>query len=323
MEGKQGICSLKWPIQRGVITDWDNMEKIWRWVTGDEMRLVVQGQDSDIEGLFITEPCMNSRKNRQKTAQFWFEEQDIQKFYVGLQSVLAIYGNGRSTGVCVSVGDGVTEVVPLFDSYPMRHAFQRIHWGGADCTQWLSRELHKANAALETTADALILQKIKEEMCHVALDYNGESAQLTEKGQKFNMPDGSPLTLNTQIISCPEILFDPMMAGKDVPGVAQLTNNAIKACPMDIRAELYNSILCNGGSSMFGQFPERLRYDLGQILHEEIELKVIAPTERNILTWLGAKIISNLSVMRNESMFVSKAEYDEKGAMCVHKMSPS
>ncbi|KAG0282199.1 actin, partial [Linnemannia gamsii] len=41
-KSKRGILSLKYPIERGIITNWDDMETIWRHTFDKELRVATE-----------------------------------------------------------------------------------------------------------------------------------------------------------------------------------------------------------------------------------------------------------------------------------------
>jgi actin-related protein len=329
---KSGICKLHWPMSRGVVKDWQRMRKIWNYVLGERMlRIGVDARESpdecDIAGLFLTEPCLNSVRNREKVAEYWFEEQGIPRMFVGLQAVCALFSEGKSTGVAISSGDGVTEVLPVYEYYGMRHAYQRVNWGGKDVTNWLRRELHKADVALETSADELILWDMKENLCYLAGfgKFEEECQTLRETPREYSLPDHSVVKLNEQIIAVPEIIFNPLKAGKDVPGIHELAKQSIDMCPMDTKEGLFKNIICCGGNTLFRGFQERFQGEMENILGEDTKTKVFCPPDRQIKPWLGAKIICQVDHFTRGSgdtkMFVDRKDWDEKGVSCVARMS--
>ncbi len=54
--------------------------------------------------------------------EIFFETLRVPAFYVSTQAILALYASGRTTGVVVDSGDGVTHIVAVFDGYSMKHA---------------------------------------------------------------------------------------------------------------------------------------------------------------------------------------------------------
>ena len=37
-QSKRGILTIKYPIEHGIVTNWDDMEKIWRYIYESEIR---------------------------------------------------------------------------------------------------------------------------------------------------------------------------------------------------------------------------------------------------------------------------------------------
>jgi len=51
-----------------------------------------------------------------------FETFEVPNFYISIQAVLSLYASGRTTGIVVDSGDGVTHTVPIYDGYSLPHA---------------------------------------------------------------------------------------------------------------------------------------------------------------------------------------------------------
>jgi len=78
-----------------------------------------------------------------------FEVFNVPCLYVSVQSVLALYSNGRTTGVVLDSGDGVSHTVPIYEGYAIPHAIQRIHLAGRDITTYLQKILDERGRATE------------------------------------------------------------------------------------------------------------------------------------------------------------------------------
>ena len=98
----------RWPIQNGVVTNWDDMEEIWYHTFDKELRV-----DPEEYPVLLTEPPLNPRENREKMAEIMFETYTCPALYVADQAVLSLYASGRTSGVVVEIGGGVTHVVPV------------------------------------------------------------------------------------------------------------------------------------------------------------------------------------------------------------------
>ena len=48
-------------------------------------------------------------------AEVMFESFNIPQLYINIQAILSLYSTGRTTGVVLDSGDGVTHIVPVYE----------------------------------------------------------------------------------------------------------------------------------------------------------------------------------------------------------------
>ena len=61
-QAKRELLSLRYPIEKGEITDWDSMQKIWEWTFEKELELE---RDMYKVPVLMTDTPLSSRKSRE------------------------------------------------------------------------------------------------------------------------------------------------------------------------------------------------------------------------------------------------------------------
>ena len=188
----RGLLKIRYPLEHGIVTDWDDMEKIWHYVYENELKTLPEEHP-----VLLTEPPLNPRKNRDTAAQIMFETFNVPALYTSIQAVLSLYASGRTTGVVLDSGDGVSHAVPVFEGFAIPNSIRRIDVAGRDVTEQLQLLLRKNGHVLHTSAEKEVVRMIKEKACYVSLDPKREEKDWMNSYHKseaksvdYALPDG-------------------------------------------------------------------------------------------------------------------------------------
>jgi actin beta/gamma 1 len=317
-QGMRGVMKLNYPIDHGIVNNWDDMEKIWQHTFTSELRV-----DPEEHPVMLTEAPANPKANREKMTQIMFETFNVPKLYIQIQAVLSLYASGRTTGLVVDSGDGVTHTVPIYEGYALPHAVQRLDLAGRDLTEWMMKLLtERGEFRPVTTAEREITRDLKEKLAYVALDFKAEkeaadAGELPDIEKTYTLPDGNVITIGSERFRCPEALFDPSMIGMEQLGMHQAAYTTIQDCDIDIRNDLFENVVISGGTTMFPGLSDRLQAEIQSKAPATITVEVEASEERKYSVWVGGSILSSLSTF--QQMWITREEYDDVGPGIVHK----
>lgn len=310
---KRGILALKYPIENGVITNWDDMETIWHHSFYNELRV-----DPAEHRVLLTEPPLNPRANREKMLEIMFEKFQIPKMYVSIQAILSLYSTGTTTGIVADSGDGVTHIVPIYEGYGLTHAISRINMAGRNLTEYMIKLLTRRGYQFTTSAEREIVRDMKEKLCYVSENYENEKLKDPNIFEKtYTLPDGQVLSIGDERFTCPESLFKPSMVGLTSAGIHQNVYTSIMQSDIDVRRNLYSNIVLSGGSTMFPGIGPRLKLELEELAPKTVKIKVVQPAHRKYSVWIGGSILASLSGFQD--MWVTQAEYKEVGRSIIHR----
>ena len=314
---KRGVLNLKYPISNGIVNDWEDMEKVWHHTFYNELRVT----PSEVQGVLVTEAPRNPKANRERMLTVLFETFEVRNTYVAIQAVMSLYANGRSTGLVVDSGDGVTHTVPVFEGFSIPHAIEKMEIAGRVITEYAQKLLLENGHSFTSTAELEIVKDIKEKLCFVAQDYTTERAAAADSSaqdQPYTLPDKSMITVpGTVRMQIPELLFKPDLNGKSCKSIQDLSFASVSGSDVDVRRDLLKNVIMSGGTTMYEGMPDRLKTELQALAPAGSEIRIVATPDRKYAVWKGASTLASLSTFA--ASWISKEEYDEHGAGIVHR----
>ena len=314
-QNRRSVLSLKYPIENGIITNWDDMEVIWQHIFYDELHAPPEKHP-----VLLTEAPLNPKANREKMTQIMFEKFNTPTIYIANQAVLALLSTRCMTGIVLNSGFGISHSVPIYQGHAIPHATMRLNFAGRDLTDYFERILTERGYYFTTITDKKIVRDIKEKLCYVALDFENEMATAASSSsleKSYELPDGQVITIGNERFRCPEAMFQPSFLGMESSGIHETTYNSIMKCDVDIRKDLYANTVLSGGSTMYPGIADRMQKEITALAPSTMKIKIIAPPERKYSVWIGGSILASLSTF--QQMWISKQEYDESGPSIVHK----
>ena len=234
-------------------------------------------------------------------------------------------------------GDGVTHIVPVYESTVLNHLTRRLDVAGRDVTRNLIALLLRRGYALNRTADFETVRQIKEKLCYVSYDLELDqrlSEDTTVLVESYTLPDGRVIRVGSERFEAPECLFQPHLVDVEQPGIAEFLFNTIQAADVDVRTSLYKAIVLSGGSSMYPGLPSRLEKELKQLwltkvlqgnperlsvcpsivsnlekqktymFMQKFKVRIEDPPRRRHMVFLGGAVLAN--IVSHDGIFLGK-----------------
>ncbi|GAV07359.1 hypothetical protein RvY_17198 [Ramazzottius varieornatus] len=275
---KRSVLKLKYPIEHGIITDWDDMEKIWHTPSTNPEWSLENAPSSSLK--LFSVPKLIERTRRRLCSR-------------------------RST-----------QSVPIYEGYALPYAITRLDLTGRDLTDYLMKLLIERGYSFVTTAEHEFVRGIKETLCYVALDLEQEvatAAASTLLEKNYRLPDGQLITIGDERFRCPEALFRPSLvgtrfqldldateffswffsAGKNL--TAPIRCDSVIKCGTDIQKELYANTVLSGGPTIFPGFADQLQKEI-TALAPTMGITINAPRAKELCLdrWLCPGFAVNL-----------------------------
>lgn len=310
----QSKLAINYPMENGEIESFEDMERMWTFIFQEKLKV-----DQQRYPVLLTEPPYNPTAKREKMVEVMFEQFEVPSLNISIQGVLALLGQGRTTGLVLDSGEGATHCVPIYDGYGLPHCINRLDLAGRELNTLMCKLLAMENKCrLTTTEQQHAARQMKEDLCYVCQDPSSEEGVADFKD--FRMPNGDNITLQDERWKCPEALFNPGLVGLECAGVAGMVWDSISRCEVDIRKTLMANVVLSGGCTMFPGFSERLTRELKNYapVAAQCDIRVLKSKDQISAVWAGGQVFASLREMQ-EDLWMSIEDYYEHGASLMHE----
>ncbi|CAI9753581.1 unnamed protein product [Fraxinus pennsylvanica] len=348
------------PFKDGIVIDWDMVESIWDhalrkcllidpkehpMLLAEPCSNTQQQREKAAEIMF---------EKYQVPALFLAKNAVLTSFASGRATSLIVDSGGGSTTVA-AVHDGyvlqkAVATSPIGGEFltdcllksleqkgisiKPRYAFKRKDIRPGEF-QTVHLDFPNTTESYKLYSQRVIVSDIKECVCRAPDTPYDESSYSNIPMTSYELPDGQMIEIGADRFKIPDILFNPSLVQSipgmetyaktttSVRGLPQMVIESINKCDVDIRRELFSSILLAGGTASMQQLKERLEKDLLEESPQAARVKVLASgnaTERRFSVWIGGSILASLGSF--QQMWFSKSEFEEHGASYIQRKCP-
>ncbi|XWS52461.1 hypothetical protein CRYUN_Cryun11dG0072500 [Craigia yunnanensis] len=348
------------PLKDGVVVDWDIVDSIWDHAfkecllidPKEHPMLLAEPSSTNQQQRERTAELMFEKYN--VPALFLAKNAVLTSFASGRATSVVVDSGGGSTTVA-PVHDGYV-LQKAVSSSPIggefltdclmksleskgivikpRYSFKRKEIQSG-VFQTVDLDFPNTTESYKLYSQRVIASDIKECVCRAPDTPYDETAYSNIPMTPYELPDGQTIEIGADRFKTPDVLFNPSLAqtipgmnnfaeiSPSVRGLPQMVIESINRCDVDIRKELFGSILLAGGTASMQQLKERLEKDLLEESPQAARVKVLASgnaTERRFSVWIGGSILASLGSF--QQMWFCKSEYEEHGASYIQRKCP-
>jgi actin-related protein len=317
-------ASVAYPIQRGKIMLDSNQKEALEDLWDHTLRTGLEVEPEDLP-MLIADPLPLGQKAypaRQWIAEVMFEKHKVKSLAIMNSSVLSLFSTGRTRGLVVESGEGITQAVPVFEGYAIPHAIFTMEKAGKDITERVMQMMNAHQDARAFSSSPKVMRALKEKVCSVAAshsqavrgrDYGNSDAE--RESRSFELPDGKIIEVEQTIrMGAPEILFGGGEQGEDASSMQKICKEAIDTCDLDFRQDLVRSLVVAGGTSMLPGLAPRLKTELSGLLSASSpelarQVDICVDSQRRYAAWIGGSMFASLSTF--DQVAISRSEFDD------------
>ena len=175
----------RFAVSRGRVVDWEAMVEVW-----GRLEELINAKISDMGSVLVVEsPKTGVLADRKLWGEKLFETFGAPSVSIMNSAPLVLFASGRTSGVAIDLGAGLTSVVPVFEGVALNHASLFMDFGGQDITL----QLHELLVKRSIDMDFGHCRFLKEKMASVAPKRGAPRPKATNVS--CFLPDGTSSSL--------------------------------------------------------------------------------------------------------------------------------
>ncbi|EFC37194.1 hypothetical protein NAEGRDRAFT_60995 [Naegleria gruberi] len=276
------LPDLKYPIDKGIITQLDDLELMLEHLILEEMKIIEMKEYPILIGY---NSLNNVKRTRVGITEIVFEKLGVPVFALADRNMLSLLASGRTTGLVLKSGDCITNSVTIDEGQVLTQHCCGVEFGGRDLSLFLEKLIencgYKIGEEFDSSTGVEHLIQIKQRLCQISMDYHWET-------QRFDICDRYY-----------EIGENGISLGLDQykSSIHELILKSLQHLDSKFKEECQKNIILSGGNTLFPNFTERLKRELNLT-----PCRVVAPPERKYSSWIGGSILS--SIQGVDSMWI-------------------
>ena len=299
-----GVVKLKYPLSHGIFNNKEDINPIFEYIYSNLDMSITEIKEHPV---LIAEPLLNPQENRKDIAKVLFDTYKIENLFFASQPILSLFSTSSTSGAVLESGDGVTQSCIIYEGYTIPGSYKRINLGGREVTEYLQFLLNRKGYELRNSDGFQITKKIKEELCEIFPQEQENNLEI----KNYTLPDDSIIEIGDERRLAPEILFNPLIREYEYPGIQEILAESINKTNVDLKLQLYGSILLSGGNTNIKGMKERIYKEIKKLAPKNAKVRLHTPSNPENCCWIGGNIISSLEI--SKEMWISIKEWMEKG----------
>ncbi|XP_063893018.1 actin isoform X2 [Helicoverpa armigera] len=298
---------LNYPVVKGRITHWDDMERVWHHIYYRELKAAPE----DRAVLLSCAPA-TTMKDKIKCCEIFFDTLNAPELCIKQQSVLAIFGSGHTTGLSVDLGHDITEINPIYEGGAVNYANMLSNIAGEEVSDYIRESFRKRQLDLGKDMESVI-SHIRKECSYVTENVSCTRQDYTKK---YKLPCGTEIDVSEEAFMAGELFFQPdLVLDRKLEGFSlpDAIMTATLKCDNEVQDELYNAVVIHGGMANIRGMHKRLTTELSTRSGKQVN--VLYSSEPYAVPWLGGAVFAGMEGCGK--VWVLKREFEEQGERIV------